>query len=142
MFTDFEDYFDCVLSHYGDVGSKVDHICRDTGLTAQVVIDALKKRNIEVKYPFILGESMIIKRGDKYFYNLQIQDDVLHKGPFDSSEQARLAWIEEAKTMNGWKNGDPEPSLYEAVQVITERLVPIGKPKKCCGGCCCGDGHR
>jgi len=136
MFTDFDDYFEAVLSHYGDPGSKVDLICRDTGLTPEVVIEALKKRDIQVKHILELGKSMIIKRGDKYFYDLQIQDDVLHRGPFANDEQARLAWIEEARTMNGWKAGDPEPKLYEAIQVVTERLIPIDKPKKC--SCCCG----
>lgn len=46
MFKDFDEYFDCVLSHYGDPATKIDHICRDTLMTRDVVIAGLKKRKM------------------------------------------------------------------------------------------------
>jgi len=46
MFKDFEDYFDCVLSHYANPSSKIDLICKDAGLKKEVVIEALRKRSL------------------------------------------------------------------------------------------------
>lgn len=78
----------------------------------------------------------IIKRGENYFYDLMIQDEVLHRGPYSSEDVARAQWRLEAISMIGWKPEHSEPPLYEAIQTVSERLVHIPTRHdtcKCCG---------
>lgn len=88
-----------------------------------------------------MNMNAIILKNNKYHVDLQIQDDVLHFGPFDTEDQARTEWAKQSQSYNSW--GKPEDvDLYEAMTVQKEILIklPNKYKKKCsCGNSCKAD---
>jgi len=76
----------------------------------------------------------VILRNGKYHVQVQLQDEVLNFGPFDTETLAREKWAKESNDYNRW--GKPEDiDLYEAK--LEEVLVKVAKKSGCCCNCKC-----